>query len=102
MAIDRKAITERLFAGNATPANQFAPSYMPGAPVMPDLVTDLDQAKALLAEAGYADGFALELRVPADRYTNGPLDAQAITQYWRSEEHTSELQSIMHISYAVF
>jgi peptide/nickel transport system substrate-binding protein len=82
MAIDRNAITERLFAGNATAANQFAPSYMPGAPEMPELATDLDQAKALLAEAGYADGFALELNVPADRYTNGPLVAQAITQYW--------------------
>lgn len=82
MAIDRKAITERLFAGNATPANQFAPSYMPGAPEMPELVTDLDQAKALLAEAGYADGFEIELNVPADRYTNGQLVAQAITQYW--------------------
>lgn len=82
MAIDRQAITERLFAGNATVANQFAPSYMPGAPKMPDLATDLDAAKALLAEAGYADGFELELNVPADRYTNGQLVAQAITQYW--------------------
>src|SRR5690606_10507041 len=34
MAIDRNAITERLFTGHATPANQFAPSYMPGAPEM--------------------------------------------------------------------
>lgn len=82
MAIDRKAITERLFAGNATAANQFAPSYMPGAPEMPELAADLDQAKALLAEAGYADGFEVELNVPVDRYTNGPLVAQAISQYW--------------------
>src|SRR3546814_8924132 len=27
---------------------------------------------------------------------------QAISQTWRSEEHTSELQSLMRISYAVF
>src|SRR3546814_4617003 len=27
---------------------------------------------------------------------------QAVFDYWRSEEHTSELQSLMRISYAVF
>ncbi|GLQ52902.1 ABC transporter substrate-binding protein [Devosia nitrariae] len=82
MAIDREAITQRLFAGNATVANQFAPRYMAGAPEMPELETDAEAARALLAEAGYADGFALELSVPADRYTNGQLVGQAITQYW--------------------
>ena len=35
MAIDRDAIVQRLFQGNATAANQFAPSYMDGAPAMP-------------------------------------------------------------------
>src|SRR3546814_3190355 len=29
-------------------------------------------------------------------------DAQILAQYGRSEEHTSELQSLMRISYAVF
>src|SRR3546814_4796384 len=29
-------------------------------------------------------------------------EAEAIARYWRSEEHTSELQSLMRISYAVF
>ncbi|WP_332717225.1 ABC transporter substrate-binding protein [Pelagibacterium mangrovi] len=82
MAIDRNAITERLFTGHATPANQFAPSYMAGAPEMPELPFDPEAAKTLLAEAGYPEGFAIELNVPADRYTNGPLVAQALTQYW--------------------
>ncbi|KKB12648.1 ABC transporter substrate-binding protein [Devosia geojensis] len=82
MAIDRQAITDRLFSGNATAANQFAPRYMAGAPEMPELETDAEAARALLAEAGYPDGFALEFNVPADRYTNGQLVGQAITQYW--------------------
>src|SRR3546814_6710996 len=29
-------------------------------------------------------------------------DFQPLPKYWRSEEHTSELQSLMRISYAVF
>lgn len=83
MAIDRKAIVTRLFQGNATAANQFAPSYMEGAaPDMPDLPYDPEAAKALLAEAGYADGFAIELSAPNARYDNGTTVAQAISQYW--------------------
>lgn len=83
MAIDRGAIVDRLFQGNATAANQFAPSYLAGAaPDMPDLAYDLDAAKALLAEAGYADGFAIQLSAPNARYANGTTVAQAITQYW--------------------
>src|SRR3546814_8527816 len=30
------------------------------------------------------------------------LDRQRLRRQWRSEEHTSELQSLMRISYAVF
>jgi peptide/nickel transport system substrate-binding protein len=82
MAIDRDAIVARLFQGNATAANEFAPNYMNGAPEMPPLKADPEGAKKLLAEAGYPDGFEIELSVPNDRYTNGALVAQAIVQYW--------------------
>lgn len=82
MAIDRDAIVGRLFQGNATAANQFAPSYMDGAPEMPPLPYDADAAKKLLAEAGFADGFSMELSVPNDRYLNGTVVAQALAQYW--------------------
>src|SRR3546814_6830345 len=37
-------------------------------------------------------------RAPADVYD----DAEALQRWARSEEHTSELQSLMRISYAVF
>ncbi|MEO0654924.1 MAG: ABC transporter substrate-binding protein, partial [Pseudomonadota bacterium] len=55
MAINRNAIADRLFGGEATVANQFAPKYRAGAPDLPDLDYDPEQAKALLAEAGYPD-----------------------------------------------
>ncbi|MEM9247669.1 MAG: ABC transporter substrate-binding protein [Pseudomonadota bacterium] len=81
MAINREAITSRLFGGEATVANQFAPSYRTGAPEMPDLAYDPEKAKELLAEAGYADGFEIDLFAPSDRYANGARVAQAVTQY---------------------
>src|SRR3546814_10957290 len=31
-----------------------------------------------------------------------PAESESALQQWRSEEHTSELQSLMRISYAVF
>ena len=49
LAINREAITERLFGGNATVANQYAPSYRAGAPEMPALEYNPEKAKALLA-----------------------------------------------------
>src|SRR3546814_10002847 len=41
---------------------------------------------------------------PRDAVDEQPLSAgeQVIAELWRSEEHTSELQSLMRISYAVF
>ncbi|MGB0635687.1 MAG: ABC transporter substrate-binding protein [Paracoccaceae bacterium] len=82
LAINREAITDRLFGGNATVANQFAPSYRAGAPEMPGLEYNPEKAKSLLSEAGYKDGFTLSFSTPSDRYPNGVRVAQALTQYW--------------------
>src|SRR3546814_7450525 len=41
-------------------------------------------------------------RGPADRAREHPRHGRRTTSWWRSEEHTSELQSLMRISYAVF
>ncbi|MEM1164112.1 MAG: ABC transporter substrate-binding protein [Pseudomonadota bacterium] len=81
MAINRNAIADRLFGGEATVANQFAPKYRAGAPDLPDLDYDPEQAKALLADAGYPDGFTIDFYAPSDRYANGSRVAQAVTQY---------------------
>src|SRR3546814_7476292 len=44
--------------------------------------------------------FVAQQQVPGEQYIIGPLDKLNI--FVRSEEHTSELQSLMRISYAVF
>src|SRR3546814_3511534 len=43
-----------------------------------------------------------EHRVRGDRHRNVGAHLAALDQFGRSEEHTSELQSLMRTSYAVF
>ncbi|MBO9398860.1 ABC transporter substrate-binding protein [Shimia sp. R9_2] len=81
MAINRQAIADRLFGGEATVANQFSPKYRAGAPELAELPHDPAKAKELLAEAGYPDGFEIDFYAPSDRYANGARVAQAVTQY---------------------
>jgi peptide/nickel transport system substrate-binding protein len=83
MAIDREAITSRIMDGAATPANQFLP---PGTfshvPDLPPIRFDPDGARRLLAEAGYPNGFRIQLNSPNDRYINDARIAQAIGAMW--------------------
>lgn len=82
MAIDRKAIVQRIMDGAATPANQFLPDGMFGAlPHAPELKYDPAAAKKLLAEAGYPAGFSMTLSATNDRYINDAAVAQAVAQY---------------------
>src|SRR3546814_4109319 len=53
------------------------------------------------------DGHSLRMSGPASTVFSGQVDIDALTEQFtaqltRSEEHTSELQSLMRISYAVF
>jgi peptide/nickel transport system substrate-binding protein len=83
MAIDRNAITSRVMEGAATPAGQFLPpgtfSHVPD--VRPTAY-DPDGARRLLAEAGYPNGFRIQLNSPNDRYINDSRIAQAVGQMW--------------------
>jgi len=83
MAIDRSAITSRVMEGAATPAGQFLPpgtfSYVQD--VQP-AAYDPDGARRLLAEAGYPNGFRIQLNSPNDRYINDSRIAQAVGQMW--------------------
>ena len=83
LAINRPAITDRILQGAATVANQWMPVKTFGYnPDVKDIPNDPAEAKKLLAQAGFPDGFQLTLSVPNDRYPQAPETAQAVAQFW--------------------
>ncbi|MGD1877474.1 MAG: ABC transporter substrate-binding protein [Kiloniellaceae bacterium] len=79
-AIDIEAIKDKIMRGASTPSNlMIAPQingYNPALNVR--LPYDVGKAKALLAEAGYPDGFEVTMDCPNDRYVNDERICQAV------------------------
>ncbi len=83
LAINREAIVSRIMQGTVTEANQWMPSNTFGYnPQVKNIPYDPKQAKALLAEAGFPEGFQLTVHVPGDRYPQAPETMQAVAQFW--------------------
>ncbi|WP_171208194.1 MULTISPECIES: ABC transporter substrate-binding protein [unclassified Ruegeria] len=78
-AINRDAIQQVVMRGQSQPAGMIAPPFVNGwtAEMDAESSTDIEAAKALLAEAGYADGFSIRLDCPNDRYINDEGICQA-------------------------
>ena len=81
-AIDVDAINQIVMNGLATPSTQFVPSshigYVDGMNFREMYPLDVEKAKALLAEAGYPDGFTMTLDATNNRYVNDAQIAQAL------------------------
>ncbi len=80
-AINVPAILQTIMRGSAAPASQLVSPAMRG---YSEALADrpefsVDKARALLAEAGYADGFSFGLKCPNDRYLNDEAVCQAVT-----------------------
>jgi peptide/nickel transport system substrate-binding protein len=95
LALDRKALLERVMDGVATPAAQFLPDGMfgtiDGLPVLP---YDPAKARALLAEAGYPNGFNMTFHATNNRYINDSRLAQAMVQMWQRIGVKAELEAM--------
>ena len=80
-AINVPAILQTIMRGNAEEVSQLVSPAMRG---YSDALAarpayDPDAAKALLAEAGYGDGFSFGLKCPNNRYLNDEAVCQAVT-----------------------
>lgn len=85
IAVNRDAIVERIMGGVAVSAGELLPPGMFGAHEdgdLPPRAFDAERAQALLAEAGYPDGFGITIGTPNDRYINDAQVAQAVAQMW--------------------
>ncbi|MFK7878476.1 ABC transporter substrate-binding protein [Roseobacter sp.] len=79
LAINRDAIQQVVMRGQSAPAGMIAPPFVNGWDETMDASssTDLDKAKSLMADAGYGDGFSIQLDCPNDRYINDEAICQA-------------------------
>jgi len=79
IAINRAAIQKAVMRGQSDPTNVIMPPFVNGwteaLHAAPDY--DLEAAKSLMAEAGFADGFETTLNCPNDRYINDEAICQA-------------------------
>ncbi len=79
-AISAEAVVDKIMRGNAEVASQLVSAQMKGfSEAASDRIGyDPEGAKALLAEAGYPDGFSFGLKCPNDRYINDESICKAI------------------------
>jgi len=80
MAINREAIKKVVMRDQSQPAGVIMPPFVNGWTEALDAVppNDVEQAKALIDEAGYGDGFTVQLDCPNDRYINDEAICQAV------------------------
>jgi len=84
-AIDIETIRSRLMNGQAIPTGALVPSPLAsfGDPqIEARLPYDLERARRLMAEAGYADGFEVTLDCPNNRYINDERICVALSGMW--------------------
>ena len=72
LALDRDAIQQVVMRGQSIPTGVANPPFVAGWTEELDAypAPDVEKAKALLAEAGYPDGFSITLDTPNNRYVN--------------------------------
>ncbi len=79
-AIDIEAIRHVVMRDTAWPAGIMASPFLTGSPqdINDRLKYDPDLAKRLLADAGYPQGFTVQIACPNDRYVNDERICQAV------------------------
>jgi peptide/nickel transport system substrate-binding protein len=98
-AINRQGIVDKILRGFGTPAGELSPPGYDG--YDPALVPrfDVEKAKALMAEAGYAEGFAVTMMAPNNRYIEDKRVAEAVAAMLAKIGIRADLQTMPKAQY---
>ncbi|WP_425097946.1 ABC transporter substrate-binding protein [Tropicibacter sp. S64] len=98
-AVNNAGIVDRIMRGFATVGAQASPEGYAGysADITPRF--DVEKAKALMAEAGYADGFSITMLAPNNRYVNDDKIAQAVASMLSQINIKVDLQTMPKAQY---
>jgi peptide/nickel transport system substrate-binding protein len=98
-ALNTEGIADKIMRGLATAAGQLSPSVYAGHD--PALVPryDLEKAKALMKEAGYADGFSVTMMAPNNRYIEDARVAEAVAAMLAKINIKVDLQTMPKAQY---
>jgi peptide/nickel transport system substrate-binding protein len=100
-AIDKDQLIKVVLRGEAVPmASPFAKGVAGGfVDGLPQYTYDPDKAKALLAQAGYPDGFSISFKGPDGRYLQDKAVAEAITGQLAKVGIKAELETVEWSTY---
>ncbi len=98
-AINNAGIVKKIMNGFGTVAGQMSPKGYQG--YNPALTPryDLNKAKALMKEAGYANGFSVTMMAPNNRYVNDAKIAQAVASMLAKIKITVDLKTMPKAQY---
>jgi peptide/nickel transport system substrate-binding protein len=99
-AVDIDAIQKSTMRGLSKPTGAILPSPLMSTPAIEKrLPFDKARAKALLAEAGYPNGFEVTLDCPNNRYVNDERICQALAAMWSQIGVTVKVNSMPRALY---
>jgi peptide/nickel transport system substrate-binding protein len=100
MAVDANGLVQNVTEGVTRVANGFFPPEVVKTQITPPAKGDVAKAKALLAQAGYPNGFSIELWVPTGRYIRDKEIAQAIQQPLKAIGVDATIKALDYAAYS--
>jgi peptide/nickel transport system substrate-binding protein len=98
-AVNVQGIAAKIMRGFGAPAGQLSPpGYAGYDPTLPPRF-DLDKAKALMEEAGYAEGFSVTMMAPNNRYIEDAGIAEAVAAMLAKIKIKVDLQTMPKAQY---
>ncbi|HKX94319.1 MAG TPA: ABC transporter substrate-binding protein [Methylibium sp.] len=100
-AIDAAAIQRSIMRGLSAPAGTLVPPQVAGWTQALDqrMPYDVEAAKRLMAEAGYAGGFEVDFACPNNRYINDEEICQAVAAMWARIGVKARLRTLPLVTY---